>query len=72
MENLYTRYHHQTAWMVIMLLMITAVDVIPGRSTAYNQKDIKLSIVNVNMKPYKSTEPINSHLPMLNETSSSR
>ena len=70
MENLYTRYHHQTAWMVIMLFMITAVDVIPGRSTAYNQYDVKSSIEPINIKQYKSTEPMNSPLVMLNETHS--
>ena len=71
-ENLFTRYHHQTAWMVVLLFMITVVDIIPGRSTAYNQKDVRLSIDPVNMKQYKSTEPINSHLVMLNETNANR
>jgi len=68
-QNIFTKNHHQTAWKVILLFLIAAVDVIPGRSTAYNQKDVDTSSETLPISHFKGTENIGSHFMKQNETS---
>ena len=72
LQNIFTKNHHQTAWKVILLFLIAAVDVIPGRSTAYNQKDADTSSETLPISHFKGTENIGSHFMKQNETSIQR
>ena len=71
MENLLTRSHHQMAWKIILLFLVTVIDVVPGRSTPSHQKyveDVNTSIEPLPIRQYMSTETIGSHFLKLNET----
>ena len=81
MKNISPKFH-QTAWFLVLWILIEIVGVAPGRSTLTNKsKDVKMFSfkqfdVNGNKdlvtENHGTTMPIESHLGMLNKTENTR
>ena len=74
MEQLCHKNYFHTSWNIILIILVVAIDVIPGRSTPSHHsyaKDINLSVEVTPNRHFKSTETIGSHFVKSNETNTS-